>query len=192
MPEPIARAAAGVAHADGKLVYSHASNLEGTRIAIRCGVDVLAHPPDTTEGVDGPLLQEMVDRGMAMTPTLQMFADTVSATPAYLDPILEVVRQFHARGGTLLFGTDVGYMTDYTTEKEFRLLARAGVDARGILRMLTTAPAERFGRAKETGVVVSGGRGDLVVLDGDPMRDITAFARVRATIAAGRMLYGKP
>jgi imidazolonepropionase-like amidohydrolase len=189
MPEPIARAAADVAHAHGQLVYSHPSNLEGTHIAIRSGVDVLAHPPDTTEGVDGSVLQEMVDRRMAMIPTLKMFADTASASPEYLDPIYEVVRQFHIFGGQLLFGTDVGYMTDYATEDEFRALSRSGMDARGVLRMLTTAPAERFGVGQDTGSVAVGGRADLVLLEGDPMDDLLAFARVHATLRGGRVLY---
>ena len=189
MPEPVARAATGVAHQHGQLVYSHPSNLEGTRIAIRSGVDILAHPPDTTEGIDAGVLREMVDRRMAMTPTLKMFADTASARPEYLDPIYEVVRQFHALGGQLLFGTDVGYMTDYSTEDEFRALARAGVDARSVLRMLTTSPAERFGVAKETGSVTVGRSADLVVLEGDPIEDILSFARVSATLRAGHVLY---
>jgi imidazolonepropionase-like amidohydrolase len=189
MPEPIARAAARVAHAHGQLVYSHASNLEGTRIAIQSGVDVLAHPPDTTEGVDAGVLRQMVDRGMAMVPTLKLFGGTASARADYLNPIHEVVRQFHALGGQLLFGTDVGYMADYTTEDEFRALARSGVDARGVLKMMTTAPAERFGVGRDTGSVAVGRRADLALLEGDPMDDILSFARVRATIRAGQVLY---
>jgi imidazolonepropionase-like amidohydrolase len=189
MPEPIARAAANVAHAHGHLVYSHPSNLEGTRIAIHSGVDVLAHPPDSTEGVDESVLRQMIDRRMAMIPTLKMFADTASAHPEYLNPIYEVVGRFHALGGQLLFGTDVGYMTDYTTEDEFRALARSGLDARDVLRMLTTAPAERFGKGNEGGSIAVGRRADLVLLEGDPMDDILAFARVGATLRAGRVLY---
>ena len=192
MPEPIARAAADVAHAHGQLVYSHPSNLEGTRIAIRSGVDVLAHPPDTTEGVDEAVLQEMVDRRMAMIPTLKMFADTASPSPDYLNPIYEVVRRFHALGGELLFGTDVGYMPDYATEDEFRALACSGLDARDVLRMLTAAPAGRFGVGKESGFVGVGGRADLVLLEGDPSEDLLAFARVCATVRDGRVLYLRP
>ncbi|MGD0589087.1 MAG: amidohydrolase family protein [Thermoplasmata archaeon] len=188
MPEPIARAAADVAHAHGQVVYSHPSNLEGTRVALRCGVDVLAHPPDSTEGVDRSILREMVDRRMAMIPTLKMFTDTVSARAEYVDPIYDVVREFRALGGELLFGTDVGYMTDYATEDEFQALTHAGVDARGILRMLTTAPTERLGLSKGVGTVVPGQRGDLVVLDADPMEDVSAFARIRATVREGRVL----
>ena len=189
MPGPIARAAADVAHAHGQLVYSHPSNLEGTRVAIQSGVDVLAHPPDTTEGVDAVVLRQLVDRRMAMTPTLKMFADTASARSEYLDPIYEVVRQFHGLGGQLLFGTDVGYMTDYQTEDEFRALSRSGVEARAVLRMLTTSPAERFGVGGDVGSVTVGRRADLVLLEGDPMEDVLAFARVCATVRAGRVLY---
>ncbi|MGP8077868.1 MAG: amidohydrolase family protein [Thermoplasmata archaeon] len=192
MPEAIARAAAAAAHAHGQLVYSHPSNLEGARIAMRAGVDVLAHPPDTTEGVDPAVLREMVGQRMSMIPTLKMFADTVRAGPAYLERIREVVHQFHELGGELLFGTDVGYLTDYSTEGEFRALERSGVPARDMLRMMTTAPAERFAAGGETGALTVGRRGDLVLLDGDPMDDVGAFAQVRATIRGGRLLYCRP
>jgi imidazolonepropionase-like amidohydrolase len=189
MPEPIAAAAVGVAHAHGQLVFCHPSNLEGTRVAIRSGIDVLAHPPDTTEGIDGSVLRQMVDRRMAMVPTLKMFADTASARPEYLLPIYDVVRRFRALGGALLFGTDVGYMADYSTEDEFRALERSGIDAREILRMLTSAPADRFGVGSETGSVSVGKRADLVLLNDDPMVDSLAFSRVFATIGAGRVLH---
>ncbi|MGA8663585.1 MAG: amidohydrolase family protein [Thermoplasmata archaeon] len=189
MSEPVARAAVEVAHRHGKLVYSHASNLEGTRVAIRSGVDVLAHPPDSTEGIDEAILHALVDRHMSMTPTLKMFADTASSHPTYLGPTYEVVRRFGELGGDLLFGTDVGYMHDYSTDDEFRALGRCGLDGRAILRMLTTAPARRFGGGADASTVQPGQLADLVLLDSDPMDDPVAFARVRATIRGGRVLY---
>ena len=192
MPEAIARAAAGVAHRHGQLVYSHPSDLAGTRVAIGSGVDVLAHAPDSTEGVDAALLGSMVARHMAMIPTLKMFATTVTTNPAYLEPIYAEVRQFHALGGELLFGTDAGYMTDYRTEDEFRALAQCGLNARDILRMLTTAPSQRFGVAGQKGSIAPGKLADLVVLDNDPDLDITAFARVRFTVRNGRVVYARP
>lgn len=192
MPEPIARAAVELAHASGRLVYSHPSNLEGTLVAVRSGVDVLAHPPDATDGVETSVLQEMVDRRMAMVPTLKMFADTVSKNADYLEPIYDVVRRFHALRGELLFGTDVGYMTDYATEDEFLALSRCGLDGREILRMLTTAPAQRFGVGGVVGTVTRGARADLAVLDDDPREHPLAFTRVRATIRAGRVLHLRP
>jgi imidazolonepropionase-like amidohydrolase len=138
--------------------------------------------------VDASFVRALVERKMAMVPTLKMFATTVTRDPSYLEPIYAVVREFHRAGGTLLFGTDVGYMTDYSTEEEFRALERSGVDARGILAALTTAPTRRFAVADRTGVLAPGRAADAVLLDADPMRDVGAFARVRATIRAGRVV----
>ena len=192
MPEEIARAAVEVAHARGRLVFSHPSNLEGTRVALRSGVDVLAHPPDSTEGVDDGLLREMVARGMAMVPTLKMFARTVTDRREYLEPIYDVVRRFRGLGGEILFGTDVGFMHDYTTEEELQALSVCGLGGREILRSLTTAPAHRFGVANDRGTVSVGSRADLVVLDADPLDHPLALSRVRATIRNGRVLHLRP
>jgi imidazolonepropionase-like amidohydrolase len=189
MPEEIARAAAQAAHSEGRLVFSHPSNFEGVRVALRAGVDVLAHPPDTTVGVDDSILRYAADHKICMTPTLKMFAETASSNPEYLDPIYALVRKFHGMGGVLLFGTDVGYLHDYSTLEEFQALGRCGLDGWSILRMLTTAPAHRFGVGDSTGTVTVGCRADLVLLDSDPIQDIGAFSQVRATIRGGLVTY---
>jgi imidazolonepropionase-like amidohydrolase len=54
---------------------------------------------------------------------------------------------------------------------------------------LTTAPAARFGRGHRSGRVAAGFDADLVILDSDPATDVAAFARVHATIRAGRFVY---
>lgn len=191
MPGSVASAAVARAHAHGRLVFSHPSNLEGTEVAVRAGVDVLAHPPDTTAGVDATLLRRMVGQGMAMIPTLKMFETTVSSSEAYLGPIRAVVRDFRALGGDLLFGTDVGYMGDYSTEGEFRALARAGISSRDVLRMLAAAPASRFGVSGSTGSLDPGRRADVVLVEGNPLEDVAAMARVRLTVRAGRVIYSE-
>lgn len=189
MPEANAEAAVKVAHAHGQLAFSHPSDLAGVQIAIQSGVDVLAHAASEPEGIDTALLQSMVSRHMAMIPTLKMFGTTVTKRRSFLDPIYAEVREFHALGGQLMFGTDVGYMTDYTTEDEFAALAESGLDYKEMLRMLTTAPAERFGVTADKGTVERGKLADLVVLDGDPAINIAAFSRVGATVRSGRIIY---
>jgi len=138
------------------------------------------------------LLQEIINRHMAMIPTLKMFGNTVTTDRGYLEPIYEIVHEFHTLGGQLIFGTDVGYMTDYATEGEFAALKQSGLDARDILRMLTTAPAERFGVAKLKGKIEPGMMADLVILGADPQEDVTAFSRVRCTVRYGRVIYSRP
>ena len=189
MPLAVATAAVARAHDHRVPVFSHPSNLEGTEVAVQAGVDVLAHPPDITEGVGKGLLRRMVGQGMGLIPTLKMFETTVSRREEYLEPIRTVVHEFQGLGGEMLFGTDVGYMTDYSTEEEFRALARAGVNGRGMLRMLTQGPAARFHVSASAGSLAPGRRGDLVLLEGDPLEDAEAFARVRTTVRNGRVLY---
>jgi len=192
MPDSIAAAAVAVAHRHHQLVFAHPSDLAGTNVAIESGVDVLAHAPDTPNGIDSALLQRVVDRHMAMIPTLKMFGTTVTTDSGYLRPIYAEVALFHTLGGQLLFGTDVGYMTDYRTDDEFRALAASGLGWRDMLRMLTTAPAERFGVADRVGTIAPGKDADLVVLDADPADSVPAFTRVRLTMHEGRVVYERP
>ena len=189
MPLDIAKAAVERTHLNGRLVFSHPSNLVGTRVAIEAGVDVLAHAPDSTEGIDRSLFATMVHQNMAMIPTLKMFATTVTTSPAYLDPIYAEVRQFHELGGQLIFGTDVGYMTDYSTQDEFAALEKCGLSPMDILAMLTTNPAGRFGVSNLKGTVATGKLADLTVLDADPAQDPAAFSQVRMTIRSGRVIF---
>ena len=192
MPVDIARAAVEVSHNHGQIAFAHESNVYGVMVAIDSGVDVLAHAADSTEGVDDAILSTIVAKHMAMIPTLKMFATTVTTNPAYLDPIYAQVRRFHELGGQLIFGTDVGYMTDYTTTGEFEGLAKSGLNGADILRMLTTAPAERLGVAANVGTIEAGKAADLVVLGSDPMVNVTNFADVQTTVRNGRVIWQKP
>jgi imidazolonepropionase-like amidohydrolase len=191
MPVDVAKAAVDVAHRHGQLAFAHESNLAGTRVAIESGVDILAHAADTTNGIDEAFLRSIVEHHMAMIPTLKMFAVTVGTHPFYIDPIYAEVREFHALGGQLLFGTDVGYMTDYSTEGEFQALARCGLAPMEILAMLTTNPAARFGMQEQRGELKTGQAADIVLLDGDPAQDAAAFSKVHYTIRNGRVLYSQ-
>jgi imidazolonepropionase-like amidohydrolase len=189
MPLDIATAAVEVAHRHGQLAFAHPTNLDGTRVALDSGVDILAHAPSSPAGIDSAFIQSIVNRHRSMIPTLKMFATTASTDPSFLQPIYAVVRQFHQLGGDLMFGTDVGYMTDYSTADEFSALVQSGLNTRDILRMLTVAPATRFGVTALKGTITPGKLADLVVLDGDPVTDVTAFSRVHYTLRAGQLIY---
>ena len=111
-------------------------------------MDVLAHAPSEPQGIDKAFLQTIVDRHMSMMPTLKMFATTASRDPGFLHPIYDVVRQFPALGGDLMFGTDVGYMTDYSTGDEFSALVESGLNARDLLLPFESLPGIDLQRAR--------------------------------------------
>ena len=54
------------------------------------------------------------------------------------------LRAYSEAGGEILFGTDVGYLTDYNPAAEYALMQRAGVSFGKILASLATAPASRY------------------------------------------------
>jgi imidazolonepropionase-like amidohydrolase len=80
-------------------------------------------------------------------------------------------------------------MTDFDPTDEYVYMQKAGLSYAGILAALTTAPSARFGAGSRTGRLAPGLDADVVVLEGDPARDIRALGRVRATLRAGRVLY---
>ena len=173
MPVDVVRAAVEVSHRRGKLVFAHPSNSPGARAAIEGGVDVLAHTfPTSLDGSpwDRTLPALMKERGMALIPTLKLWPYELrrAGLPAELVELVlgngvAQTRAVAELGGQLLFGTDVGYMTDYDPTEEFVYLQRAGLAPAQILTMLTTAPADRFGRAR-AGRLAPGLAADVVVL----------------------------
>ena len=163
MQVAIARAAVTEAHSHGQLVFSHTTNLEGTKVAIDAGVDVLAHTPEVTSGIDEAMLRRMIAQHMTIIPTLKLFS---------LDDNIADIRglayRYHQLGGRLVYGTDTGFLLDYDQSEEFRQLMQAGFGFRDVLAMLTTAPAELFHLSQREGKVLPGMRGDLTILSEDP------------------------
>jgi imidazolonepropionase-like amidohydrolase len=198
----IARAIVAQAHQRGKPVFAHPSNLAGLNVAIESGVDILAHTTaEDGGGVPGGWSSELIARlrnhNMALIPTMSLFevearrnGERAEDLARAITMITTEVKDYAAAGGQILFGTDVGYTDAFDTTEEYRLMS-AALDWRAILRALTTAPAERFGYAARKGRVAQGMDADLVLLDADPAQDPTAFARVRDTIRAGRVIWGK-
>jgi imidazolonepropionase-like amidohydrolase len=89
----------------------------------------------------------------------------------------------------VLFGTDVGYVTQYDPTEEYALMAKAGMTFPQLLASLTTAPAERFGASRQLGRIAPGLAADLTVLRNDPSKDIRALGAVQYTIRDGRFIY---
>ena len=197
MPVDVVRAAVEAAHRRGKPVLSHPSNSAGALAALDGSVDVLAHTFPTGSDWDRTLPRRMREANMGLIPTLKLWSwelGRLGLPPAVVERVegnaLAQVSAFVEAGGQLLFGTDVGYMTDYDPTDEYLLLQRAGLGFPAILAALTTAPARRFGAETGDGLVAVGSPAELVVLGGDPATDIRALANVRHTIRRGRVIYG--
>ncbi|MGY4515054.1 imidazolonepropionase-like amidohydrolase [Lysobacter sp. HA18] len=196
MKTPIARVVVDEAHRRGKPAFAHPSDIAGLQVSIDSGVDVLAHTTPNIGPWPGSLTKTLVDRRMALIPTLTLIEVEVGrqgAPPEAQDSMLAAASQqtksFLDAGGQVLFGTDSGYTDVYDPLREYQLMAAAGMDWRGILASLTTEPSKRFGQAAHKGRVAKGMDADLVVLNGDPAVDVTALDRVEMTVRAGRVIH---
>ncbi|MEM7193399.1 MAG: amidohydrolase family protein [Pseudomonadota bacterium] len=198
MPAAHAASVVKTAHNLKKLVFAHPSDSDGARIAVEAGVDALAHtfPAELKGPWDRSLPQQMVDQNVALVPTLMLWRYDLPriGLPAELvdrleNNALEQLSVFQSMGGRVLFGTDVGYMRDPSTFREFQLMERAGLDFSDVLASLTTAPAAMLGLSKTHGKPGIGYVADLVVLNNDPREGATAFSDVQMVIKNGEIVF---
>jgi hypothetical protein len=110
------------------------------------------------------------------------------ASPVAVDEALGMVRAFVGTGGRLVFGTGAGYVDAYDPLPDHFLLSDAGIAFDVRLASLTTEPALRFGYAY-AGEIAPGMVADLVLLEGDPEVDVTAFGRVQMVLREARGLF---
>jgi imidazolonepropionase-like amidohydrolase len=188
MPLAVVKAATEEAHRNDKLVFAHQSTMEGVELVIAGHVDVLAHTSEDGTKWDAALSARLKAANVTLIPTLTLFDRDDE-----FNSILKEVKSYSDAQGQIMFGTDIGYLTDYSTlTKEYGYLARAGLTFPQILASLTTTPAARLGYGDRTGQIKPGMDADLTVLEGDPARDIDAFAHVTLTIRMGQIIYRKP
>ena len=102
-----------------------------------------------------------------------------------LPRLLQLVKRLHDGGVTLMPGTD-GF-AGYTLQRELELYVRAGIPNAEVLRLATLTPAQVLGVAGQRGEIAAGKHADMVLLDGDPLKDIAALRQVVKTIKAGRV-----
>ncbi|HSF18782.1 MAG TPA: amidohydrolase family protein [Vicinamibacteria bacterium] len=191
-PESAIEAAVREAHRAGKPVFVHPNTGADILASVRAGADVVAHTTPRSGPWEETTVEAMKARLVALTPTLTLWKsamrhDRISVQEQLVETALGQVRAWLAKGGTVLFGTDLGAV-DPDPVEEYVLMAEAGMSFRQILASQTTTPAERFG-AGQGGRIARGQDADLVVLEGDPSEDIRTLAAVRYTIRAGRLIY---
>ncbi|MBV8672332.1 MAG: amidohydrolase family protein, partial [Acidobacteriaceae bacterium] len=191
MDTAIVKAAVDVAHAEGKPVFAHPQNRIGMDNALNGGVDILAHTiPSVGYAYTAAELEQMKRHHTALIPTLTLWTTVVpdaAVQEALVQAGVSELKSYFSEGGTILFGTDVGFITKYDTTQEYEFMGRA-MGWRDILASLTTNPSTYFKTANK-GRVEKGMDADLVVLEADPASDVRNLARVTYTIRGGNIIY---
>jgi imidazolonepropionase-like amidohydrolase len=172
-------------------VAAHAHGLEGVRRAVEAGVTTIEHCSWVTETnerqFDERLAARMAERGIVVCPTINVNAPYVTELTGIT--VGENVTKMQEVGVRLIAGTDAGI--DNTPHHQYAgglaaLVTLLGLRSADVIAMATTEAAAVLGVGAVTGRLAPGYEADLIVVDGDPLTDVTALARLRRVIARGR------
>ena len=118
-------------------------------------------------------------------------AGRIAYVQAIVDFNCPLVKAFVEGGVPVLTGTDApvpGLAPGFALHDEFESLARCGMSNLQVLESTTRLSAEWLGKLPDRGTVESGKRADLVLLDANPLENISNTRRIAAVIANGHYL----
>ena len=170
-----------VAKSAGIPVAAHSTSTEGSRRAILAGVETIEHG----DGLTPELLRLMKERGVALCPTLAV------ASGPNIEKKKTVFKQALEAGVTIASGSDVGVFAHGDNAKEIELMVAWGMPNVDALRSATSIDARVLHLEDKIGRVRTGLFADLIAVEGDPTRDISALRHVRFVMKNGTV-YKQP
>jgi hypothetical protein len=99
--------------------------------------------------------------------------------------MLRLLKAIYDAGVTIIPGTDA--LAGYTLHHELELYARAGIPPAEILRIATWTPALVMGADKDRGVIAPGKLADMILVDGDPTKNIQDINKITTVIKGGKV-----
>ena len=103
------------------------------------------------------------------------------------DQIAAFVAQLHRAGVPLVAGTDD--ISGFTLHRELELYVQAGIPANEVLRIATWNGAKYTQTLADSGSVTPGKRADLVLVEGNPLEDISAIRRISMVVQDGAVYF---
>ena len=179
-------AAVATAHARGRLVSAHVTDARFLQTVVDAGVDDAAHV--TWDPVPDALFRQMIARHIPMVPTLTVFEPSGALAGGQAN-----LRRFLQLGGTVAMGDDYGGLPASQNPHfalgmpmpEILWMAEAGMTPMQILVAATRNAAHVCSLDAELGTLEAGKTADVLVVNGDPLRDLNALLNVRLVIHRG-------
>jgi imidazolonepropionase-like amidohydrolase len=208
------RVAAEEAHENGKLAVAHSSATEGHRRCLDAGIDIIYHghfyEADGMLRFNADVARRLANEPVYVNPTLWVNGGRVEAlaqkarsgrltddeqkaletrTTRYAGQ-RENVGRMAELGVRLIAGTDAGFALypfgDLVTELEE--MVACGISAASALQSATRMAAEALRIDATVGSLAPGKMADLLIVDGDPIGDISALRSVQAVVLGGEVI----
>jgi imidazolonepropionase-like amidohydrolase len=180
------------AASSGRPVVAHATTAEGMRRATLAGVQTIEHGDNGTLEV----FLLMKEKAVAFCPTLT--ADEAMSEyngwkkgstpePARIKEKRESFKLALKSGVTICAGSDVGVFAHGQNARELELLVDFGMSPLDVLRSATSINAKVFHIEKETGQLLTGLRADIIVVKGDPTKEISSLRAIQWVMKDGEI-----
>ncbi|GHD82299.1 amidohydrolase family protein [Streptomyces goshikiensis] len=181
------------AHQAGLKVAAHAHGTDAITDAVTAGVDTIEHCTWMTEdGFDlrEDVLTQIVEKGIYVCPAVsphwrmlpRFFGEEKAAA------MFALVQRMTESGARLIAGTDAGVQRAGFDGivGALSFYEHLGVSRDRILAMATTEAAAALGVGDQIGRIAPGHSADLLLVDGNPLEDLSALSAVRAVFTNGR------
>lgn len=189
------------AHMRGLKVAAHLQNIRATMDALHAGLDSVEHGAQ----LDRAAIDWMKQHGTVLVPTIRILVEDLESADKKDRPAewgrkarQLAEKQFAsykmavAAGVTMATGSDSTYcLSCRTVLDEMVEMVTRGSTPQQVLTAATTNGAALLG-LPDLGTVEEGKEGDLVAIEGDPLKDISAVKQVRAVIFKGQVVERTP
>lgn len=185
-----------IAHQKGMKVMVHVDGASGADAAADAGVDSIEHVLAIhCEDFDysDSLIDKIASKGIAVVPTMVLsknFGGGTGAADSTYKKIAEIVGRMHKAGVTLCAGCDSGVPFvpfGEALHDELSCLVDAGFSPAEALKAGSSVSASVLG-CSDSCALKTGDRADLVILEGNPLEDISNTKKIAMVIMGGRIV----
>ena len=179
-----------VTASSGRPVVAHAATAEAMKRAILAGVETIEHG----DGATRETYKLMREHSVALCPTLAA-GDAISQyggwnkgvdpEPLRIAAKRKSFREALDAGVTICFGGDVGVYPHGDNVRELEMMVDYGMDAVDVLRSATSVNADIFHIGDKVGRIREGALADIIVVQGNPIADISALRSIEVVIKDG-------
>ena len=172
----------------GMKIAAHAHGAEAMKRAIRAGISSIEHGTymdDETIALfkkHGTYYVPTITAGKSVADSAKMagyYPDLVTPKALAVGPKIQATfgRAYKA-GVKIAFGTDAGVFKHGKNWMEFQYMIEAGMPPIEAIKAATVNAADLLGMKEQLGSIEAGKLADLVAIDGDPLKDTSAFGKV--------------
>lgn len=101
------------------------------------------------------------------------------------EKILKLTKLLYDNGIQILPGTDA--LPGFSLHRELELYVQAGIPANKVLQLATLGAAQYAGKANQFGNIAVGRKADFVLIDGDPVKNISNIRKANLVVSGGKI-----